>query len=249
MAIGYVEALSGASGDMWLGALVGAGASVEIIQDAVDTLGSGDVRLTFARVIRAGTQATMVRVHAPEQTPPVRTWSQIRSIIDYLALDDEVREMACEVFHRIASARAAASGERLENVRFHEVGTLDALADVIGASAALHSLGLDRLDCGPVVIGPADDRGRRGRPDPIVARMLAGFTLVPATHSHDLVTVTGAALLAALCRPVESRPPMTVEREGAGAGARDLAGAPNVLRLSIGVAQRSDLAATTLPRG
>lgn len=221
---------------MWLGALVDAGASLERIQEAVDRLGVGDVRLSWGRVTRAGTPAVSVRVRPPQETASTSTWRAVRTIIEDAGLPDVVRDRSHAVFRRLAEADAAASGGAVDDVRFSEVGALDQLGDVVGTCAGVADLGLERITVGPIASGtPTVEtlHGTAPNPDPTVRTLLRSHVLVETDVPAELVTPTGAALLAELTEPVDRWPTFTVDRVGTGAGARDLAH-PNVLRLLLG---------------
>lgn len=221
---------------MWLGALVGAGASIEAIQDAVDALGAGTVRLSVARVQRAGSPATAVRVHAPEDSPPARTWRDIRALLGGAPLADTVRDRALATFERLARAEADVHDVDVDDIEFHEVGSLDAIADIVGACAGVSDLGLERLTCGPIALGSGTVDSMHGAlpvPAPAVVGLLPGFTVTGGPAGHELTTPTGAALLAELTEPAPGLPPMALATVGVGAGGRDLAH-PNVLRLFVG---------------
>lgn len=236
MSTAHLDCASGAAGDMWLGALVDAGASLERIQDAVDRLGIGDVRLTWGRVRRAGTPALSVRVRPPHETAPSETWPAVRTLLEEAGLPDLVRDRAHAVFRRLAEAEAAVSGVPVEAVRFPTVGTLDRLGDVVGACAGVVDLGLRRITVGPIATGrgPVDrPLGDVEVPSPTVLALLRDHRLVATDVEAELVTPTGAALIAELTEPVGTTPELDVERVGVGAGAADLAH-PNVLRLLVG---------------
>lgn len=245
MTVAHLDCASGVSGDMWLGALVDAGASVERVQEAVDLLGVGDVRLTVARVRRAGMAAASVRVRPPQETPSARTWADIRSILEDAGLADGVRDRCHAVFRRLAEAEAAVHGVPVDEVHFHEVGALDTLGDVVGTVAAVDDLGLERLTVGPVTTGTGTVDTAHGRipvPVPAVLRLLTGHRLVGSTVTAELVTPTGAALLAELTTPVPAMPPLLLTGVGVGAGGRDL-DHPNVLRILVGQPVPDDMTA------
>lgn len=236
MRTAHLQCESGASGDMWLGAVVDAGASLQRIRDAVDGLGIGDVRVTWVRVRRAGTPAVSVRVRPPQGTSAPGTWQAIRTIIEEAGLPDAVRDRAHAVFRRLAEAEAGISGVAVEDVRFSELGALDQLGDVVGTCAGMADLGIERVTVGAVTTGTGTVETPRGPvavPDPTVLELLRGYRLVPGAVRAELLTPTGAALIAGLAEPVDAAPELAVDRVGVGAGAADLEH-PNVLRLLVG---------------
>lgn len=196
--IAWFDASAGVSGDMVLGALVGAGAPLDALQAAVDAVGVEPVRLAVTRVRRAGLAATRVDVHvAPSEVR--RSWPDVRSLLEAAALDDEVRRQALDVFARLAGAEAEAHGTSVDEVHFHEVGALDSIADVVGAAAGLHALGVTTAASSPVTVGSGSVRTAHGLlpvPVPAVLALLrdAGAPVQGGSLQHEACTPTGAAL-------------------------------------------------------
>ena len=236
--IGWLDCAAGASGDMLLGALVGAGAPLPLMQAAVDCLGVEPVLLSTAQVTRQGVAADKVDVRAPRSTV-TRTWANIRGQLESADLAEPVRRTALDAFARLAHAEATAHRTSPEQVHFHEVGGLDALADIVGAAAGLHALGLTRLTAGTVALGSGMTRGEHGLipvPGPAVLAILAeaGAPVWSGPAPYEMCTPTGAALLATVVTEWGQLPRMTVTAVGSGAGTRDLDEVPNVLRLVVG---------------
>ncbi|MDQ4129920.1 MAG: nickel pincer cofactor biosynthesis protein LarC [Actinomycetota bacterium] len=235
MRVGHLDCPSGVAGDMLLGALVHAGASLERMQEAVDALGVEPIRLEARQVSRAGLAATKVDVHW-EASSTTRSWPDVRRVVAGAALPAAVRERALGVFRRLAAAEATSHGLAPDEVHFHEVGALDALADVVGVCTGVDELGLERLTCGPITTGSrtaATSHGELPAPVPAVVELLTGFRLRGRDEPHELVTPTGAALVAELSQPVAALPPLILTGQGLGAGSRQLAHA-NVVRLLVG---------------
>ena len=222
MRTAHVDASRGVTGDAWLGALIDAGASLQQVQRAVDTLGIGGVRVAYAQVTRDGTPASLVRVRAPAQTPVVRTWQEIRELLTFAALDDELRRHATAVLELVAVAEAASRGVHTDRATFHELAAVTMLTDVIGTCAALGHLGLTRMTTGPVAIGHGVLRTVHGDldlPDPRVTRILTGFPTVPGpVRDVEVTTPVGAALVAHYCEPGPSPQPETGLAMAVGAG-------------------------------
>ncbi len=234
--IGWWHCASGASGDMILGALVDAGVPLTVLQEAIDTLPVERVLLTAEPVTRHGLGATKVEVAVVRSTV-VRTWPHVRDLLDSADLPEPVRRTALEVFERIALAEATVHRTTPDLVHFHEVGGLDALADVLGAAAGLHHLGLDVIAASPVATGMGMVRSEHGMlpvPTPAVLELLRGAPVYSGGIPYELCTPTGAAILATTVATWGELPPMTLDRTGVGAGGRDLDEQPNVLRLILG---------------
>lgn len=236
--IGWLDCAAGASGDMLLGALVDAGAPLQVMQEAVDALAVEPVLLSTGNVTRQGIAATKVDVNAPRSTV-TRTWANIRGQLENADIPEPVRRTALDAFARLARAEAAAHRVSPEQVHFHEVGGLDAIADVVGTAAGLHALEVRRLTAGTVTLGSGMVRGEHGLipvPGPAVLALLqeAQAPVWAGPAPYEMCTPTGAALLAATVTEWGPLPPMTVRAVGTGAGSRDLDEIPNVLRLVLG---------------
>ncbi len=236
MTIGWLDLSAGASGDMLLGALVDAGVPLDVPAAAVAALPVERVRLVTEQVTRHGLGATRVHVHAPESSTH-RTWDDVRALLLDAALPAGVRDGALAVFERLARAEGRVHRVAPEEVHFHEVGALDALADVVGVVAGFEHLGLTRLHASAVTLGSGSARGAHGVvpiPGPAVLELLAGVPVVAGPVPSEMCTPTGAALLAARVDAWGPLPPVVVARVGTGAGGRDPAALPNVVRLVLG---------------
>ena len=236
MSIGWLDCRAGVSGDMLLGALVDAGAPLDVLQSAVDAIGVEPILLRAEQVQRGGLGAVQVHVQAADAAT-TRTWADVRTLLSEADLAEPVRETALAVFARLAAAEAAVHRVDVEDVHFHEVGALDAIADVVGTAAGLHALGLDALTASTVSLGSGSTRGAHGPlpvPVPAVLELLRGAPVVAGAVPAEMTTPTGAAILATVIDGWGELPPMTVLRTGSGAGGRDPAEVANVLRLVIG---------------
>ena len=237
----WVDASSGASGDMLLGALVGAGVPVESLRQAVDAVSPEPVSLRVETVTRAGFAATRCHVEVGDSVHG-RTWRDIRSLLLASALDEAVRDVALRVFERLAVAEGAVHGSEPLDVHFHEVGALDAIADVVGVCAGFVHLGADQVVVSPVAVGSGSVRGAHGTlpvPPPAVAQLLRGvpsYAGAEGAPAMELCTPTGAALLTTLATGWGAQPAMVTADVGVGAGGRDPEGHANVLRLLVGSA-------------
>lgn len=225
----WVDASAGASGDMLLGALVGAGVSLEVLQSAVDAVAPEPVTLRVEEVRRGGLAATRVHVEITESHHH-RTWRDVRELLD-------AQPLAQRVFERLAVAEGAVHGVPADDVHFHEVGALDAIADVVGACAGFAHLGATSVTVSPVAVGSGIVQSAHGTlpvPPPAVAELLRGVPTYAGAVPMELCTPTGAALLTTLATAYGPQPPMTVDTIGVGAGGRDPEGHANVLRLFVG---------------
>ena len=234
--VGWFHCLAGASGDMMLGALVDAGVPVDVIQDAVDSLGVERVEITVGEVTRHGLGATKVDVRVTRSTV-IRTWPHVKQLLEGASLALPVRQRALQVFERLALAEARIHRTSPDLVHFHEIGGLDAFADIVGTAAGLHHLGLDAVHASPVATGMGMTRGEHGLipvPTPAVLELLRGAPVYSGGVPFELCTPTGAALLAGVVTTWGDMPEMVVTAVGSGAGDRDLEEVPNILRLVVG---------------
>ncbi len=234
--VAWLDASSGASGDMMLGALLGAGVPLGVLSAAIEKVAPGQVRLDSETVQRGGFAATRCHV-AVADTAEHRTWREIEQLLAGAGLHEDVRSLAHDVFSRLAEAEGRVHGSAPEDVHFHEVGALDSIADVVGACAGVVHLRLDRVVVSTVSVGGGTVQGEHGRlpvPPPAVVELLRGVPTAGGPVDHELCTPTGAALLATLADDWGPQPPMTVRAVGVGAGGRDPAGHANVLRLLLG---------------
>jgi uncharacterized protein (TIGR00299 family) protein len=158
-------------------------------------------------------------------------------MIDRGKLSDRQKELAKRIFTRLGEAEAKVHGTTIQKVHFHEVGAVDSIADIVGTAIAFDLLGIERVvssavptGCGFIEIA----HGRCSLPAPATAELLAGVPLAASTIEAELTTPTGAAILAALVSEYGPPPPMTIRKIGYGAGGRDLAEQPNLLRILIG---------------
>ncbi len=246
----WVDASAGVSGDMLLGALIGAGVPLAVLQDAVDAACPEPVALRVERVHRAGLAATRCHVEVADSGTH-RTWRDVRRLLAAADLHASVRVAALGVFARLAEAEAAVHGQEADDVTFHEVGALDAIADVVGVCAGF--VHLVAVHEGPVVVGPvAVGSGRVGAahgslpvPVPAVVELLRGvpsYAGPAGAAPAEMCTPTGAALLVGLADDWGPQPPMGVEAVGVGAGGRDPHGHANVVRVLAGAAATLDAA-------
>ncbi len=234
--LAWVDASSGASGDMLLGALVGAGVPVGVLVEAVDKVAPGQVGLEVSEVRRGGFAATRCRVELADTTEH-RTWRDVEELLNGAGLHEDVRSLAHDVFSRLAEAEGRVHGHAPEDVHFHEVGALDAIADVVGTCAGFVHLGVDRVVVSDVSVGGgtvSSEHGRLPVPPPAVVELLRGVPSSGGPVDVELCTPTGAALLTTLADGWGPQPAMAVDSVGVGAGGRDPEGHANVLRLLVG---------------
>ena len=236
MTVAYFDCIGGASGDMILGAFVDAGLPLDEIRAGLARLGIEGFELEAEKVNRNGIAATRVLVHTEEQTSH-RNLRQIENIIDAAELPVEVKERAKLAFEKIAEAEAKVHGATPDEVHFHEVGALDAIADVVGAMLAAHQMGIDRVTVSPFRLGRGMTEMAHGRfpvPPPATVEILRHWPVEFTDIPSELTTPTGAAVLTVLAGSPQGLPSLRITGVGYGAGSRDQRQVPNVLRLVLG---------------
>lgn len=234
MRVLILDPFHGAAGDMITAALLDCGADREIVVKAMKAVVAEP---KISRVTRAGIQALRIETKA---LPVHRTLDEVLERLDAATqyVPEPAMAMARRVFERINTAEEEVHGG---HVHFHEVGADDAIADIIGACTALHTLGVDRIHILPVTLGHGTGTGSHGTfpiPAPATAALLrhANLSTISGVHAGELCTPTGAALLAefqAAAGAPGELPAYTIKSLGYGAGTRDPAHAPNVLRAMI----------------
>lgn len=232
----YLDAFSGISGDMTVGALIDAGASSSAVIDALESLSTGS-RFEVEKTKRNGIAASKFRVHLSAEPQKHRHLSHILAIIDRAAIPARAKQNASAVFQRLAEAESSVHGVPLEKVHFHEVGAADSIADIVGACVALDLLNVDEVCSSAINVGSGTvmtEHGVLPIPAPATANLLAGKPIYARGPAIELTTPTGAAIAATLSSGFGVMPPMRISSIGHGAGDRDFTDSPNVLRVLIG---------------
>lgn len=233
----YIDAtISGVAGDMFNAALLDLGVPLEAMKQGLAGLPLGPYRIDVPSVERAGIVARqfLVRVEGP-QSP--RSWAAIRRLLeDASTLTEGARRRALSAFERLAEAEADVHGVAVDDVHFHEVGAVDSIVDIVAAA-----IGLDLLDAtvvaSPLPLGRGTTRAAHGvipLPAPATVNCLRSVPVFDGGVEGELVTPTGAALVATAAARFERWPAMRPVRSGWGAGTRALPDRPNVLRLVLG---------------
>jgi uncharacterized protein (TIGR00299 family) protein len=231
----YLDAFSGVSGDMLVGALADAGADTERLLGALDSLETG-ARLRFEKVKRRGIAATKFHVETAD-TSKHRHLPAILRIIEKAETCDRAKANAAAVFRRLGEAEAAVHGVPLDKVHFHEVGAVDSIVDIAGACIGFELLGITRIVSSPINVGSGTVNTEHGVlpvPAPATAALLQGKPVYARGPACELATPTGAAVLATLAAEFGSMPPMKIAAAGYGAGGRDFPEHANVLRILVG---------------
>jgi uncharacterized protein (TIGR00299 family) protein len=278
MRIAYLDCFSGISGDMFLAALIDAGVSPKIFEDAVEALGIG-ARLEISSVNRSGISATKVNVivngerDLPRQAGQVpvphqfghsrdhshshgraarthpephgqehghgRGLSEIRPLILKSRISESAKKTALAMFEKLGAAEAKIHNVPIEKIHFHEVGAVDALVDIVCAAVGAEALAVKEIICSALNVGAGTVVCAHGTfpvPAPATLELLKDAPVFSSGVQAELVTPTGAAIVAALAKRFSAFPAMKVVKTGYGAGTRDFPGHANVLRITLGEA-------------
>lgn len=245
MTILYLDATAGIAGDMTVAVLLDLGLPLEYLQQELAKLGlaEGSYLLSEQQVQRQGVAGRHFQVqvssaaHHPHGHHHHRRYDDIRTMIAASTLSVRSKERAQAVFLKLAEAEALAHQTTVDEVSFHEVGAVDSIVDIVGAAIGLDWLGVEQVYTSSVPLGGGFVETAHGRlpvPAPATAELLKGLQVHGNCGTGERVTPTGAAILAALAQPVAVLPTMSVERIGHGAGSRDFADCPNILRGFLG---------------
>ena len=277
MRIAYLDCFSGISGDMFLGALVDAGVSPELLRETVQALNLG-AELEVTRVLRNGIAAAKVDVivNGEKDMPREEYWEHQHSqphqhsreehthshaehehshgesrshhhehrslkdicqIISATAIPESAKALALDIFQTLGNAEAKIHDKPLESIHFHEVGSVDAIVDIVCAAVGAQSLEIDEWRSSALNVGGGVVHCAHGTlpvPAPATVEILRGAPVYSSGVQKELVTPTGAAIIRTLVKSFGEFPSMTIDRTGFGAGARDLPGQANVVRLTVG---------------
>jgi uncharacterized protein (TIGR00299 family) protein len=231
----FFDAFSGIAGDMTIAALLDLGVPLLVIERAVAALPLEGVFLERGHKHRSGIVATAFDVHV-DGPQPERTYASIDAMLVASPLDADVKAMARRIFLRLGEAEATVHRMPLEEVHFHEVGAVDAIVDIVGSAAALVYLGAE-VHGSPLPMGRGFVKARHGilpLPAPAAISCLRGVPTYGVDLDAELVTPTGAAILATVATKFERWPSFAPERAGWGAGHRELPDRPNLLRVVLG---------------
>jgi uncharacterized protein (TIGR00299 family) protein len=250
----YIDASSGISGDMTVGALLDLGCDQRVLQEGLASLSLRGYALSVRKESRAGIQATKFDVVLGGAADELghhggshgaghhhRSFGEIRRMIESSSLSTWVRDKSVSAFSKLAQAEGMVHNEPPEEVHFHEVGAVDSIIDIVGCMILMESLIPAHIVCSPVNLGRGSVECRHGVypvPAPAVEHLLRGVPTFSNKVEGELTTPTGAALLATLAESYGPRPLMSVLRAGYGAGARDTPGSANVLRLTLAEEER-----------
>lgn len=225
----------GITAELVLAALIDAGAPPEVVQAPVDRAGL-DAQVVAREVVARHVGATSVDVEVAPAAPRLARVDDLRGAVGRSGLPDAAAAMAAAQVDALLGAEAAVHRSEVDRVRLHELGSPRTAARIIAIAAALQHLAVTVLTVGPVTVGTGSVHIAHGRfpvPPPAVLELLRGFVITAGHVGGEATTPSGAAVLAALARPVDGVPPMRLD--GHGRGAADAGGpAERLLTVLLG---------------
>lgn len=237
----YMECGMGVAGDMLMAALMGNLNDKSAFLDKLNSLGIPGVEVRYEKAVTHGIEGGRIFVEINGHTEESHhhhhpSYIDVRSLISQLPLDDKVKSDALAVYYSIAEAEAAVHGTSVEQVHFHEVGALDAVADVVGCCMLIHELNVDRIYASSLRVGSGTVRCAHGVlpvPAPATANLLRGIPIFGGEIKGEMCTPTGAALVAHFASEYKDLPQMITESVGYGIGGRDF-GVASCVRTFVG---------------
>jgi len=234
--LAYFDCFSGISGDMTMGALIDLGVPLEWLNESLQSLPLQGVELSLTSISRMGIYAKRLRVYVKEDSHE-RHYEDIKYLIENSQLSSQVKETSSKIFSVLAHAEAEIHGCPIDHVHFHEVGGIDAIADIVGTALCLEYLGITRIAASAIPLGTGFVSCRHGilpLPAPATVAILSGVLVYGTDIDKELVTPTGAAIIKSLSESFGEMPEMTINKIGYGAGERNLEDRPNLLRIITG---------------
>lgn len=241
MKVAYLDCFAGIAGDMIVGALLDAGLSFELLQRELKKLNLDGWHIEAKQVKKHGITGTKFFVqtadnHHHDHEHHHRNLNDIERIIDQSELETNIKATALNTFKRLAEAEAKVHGTSIKEIHFHEVGAVDAIIDIVGATIGFHWLGIEEVMASSLTTGRGFVNCAHGTipiPAPATTELLKGVPYQHGEINQEMVTPTGAAVLTTICNQFGPMPEMISETIGYGCGDRELP-IPNMLRIHIG---------------
>lgn len=232
----YFDAFNGVSGDMILGSFVDSFVSFSYLQKEISKLGISDVQIECKKVTKSSLRSTKICIDFEHQHHH-RNFSDIKKLIEKSTLDEKIKEDSIHIFKKLAEAEAKIHDKSIEDIKFHEVGAVDAIIDIVGAVISFHHLFPAKVLCSPINVGSGMVEAAHGKlpvPAPATLYLLKGVPIYSDNVQSELTTPTGAAIITHFAEDFVLLPKMEVIDVGYGAGEKDFNNVPNILRLILG---------------
>ncbi len=233
--IAHFDCFSGISGDMSLGAFIDSGVPVKWLEETLKKNLLTDFDLSATAASKMG--ITSIKVDVIVKTHTERDYENICQLIDRSHLSGPVKALSLKIFEKLALAESKIHGCPKDHVHFHEVGGVDAIVDIVGTALCVDYLGLEKITASKLPMGNGFvtcSHGKLPVPAPATIEILKNLPVYGTDIPFELVTPTGAAIIATLADTFGKMPEMLVSRIGYGSGSRDLETIPNLLRIFLG---------------
>lgn len=237
MKIAFFDCFSGISGDMIVGAFLDAGLKLEVLKKELSKLPVSEFEISTETVRRNNIRAIKFNVISKEKRSISRNINDIIKILNNSTLNENVKLHSIRIFKRIARAESRVHGVNYGDVLFHEVGAIDSIVDIVSASVAFDTFGIERLYSTPVSVGEGMieiEHGKLPVPAPGTLEILKNVRIKKIRVDHELTTPTGASILVEFLNDMRSGKEFIFESVGYGAGSGNWGDMPNLLRISIG---------------
>ncbi len=236
--IAYFDIFSGISGDMTLGAFIDLGVPVDWIEKKLLKLLPG-FKIKTNIENKNHLKATNIVVEILEKDKISRNYKDIKALIEKSSLPEKVKELSLEAFKKIAQAESNIHNKNIETIHFHEIGGIDSIVDIIGSFLSVHYLGITKVYASAVTLGSGSIECSHGKipvPVPATLAILKEIKVKPCDDATtEIVTPTGAAIIATLASSFGPMPEMIIKNTGYGSGKRDTGSTiPNLLRIILG---------------
>lgn len=252
----YFDCFAGAAGDMLVGALIDVGLDFKALEGELAKLELDGYSLSSYSILKQGVTSQKFRVtitqnshdhhhgegHSHDAHHHGRSYGRIREILEKAPIPQTPKNRAIQAFHRLGVVEAGIHGVSLDEIHFHEVGAVDSIVDVTGYFLGLHMLGIERVAASSLPVGSGFVQCAHGRmpvPAPATAKLLEGVPVAESSLEGEVLTPTGALLLAESAEFFGPVPEMTITRVGYGAGDKDQPDTPNVVRAFLGDSEAS----------
>jgi len=242
MRIAYFDCFAGISGDMTIGALIGAGVDPQALEQELARLGLEGYALRFGQKVVHGITAVDfdVLVEPRKHHEHHRSYAGIARMIEQSGLSEKVKARSLAIFRRLGEAEAKVHNTTLDQIHFHELGAVDSIIDIVGAAIGLEMLGVEEVYVSRLPAGHGFVKAAHGVlpiPAPATVELSKGLPIYPVDVGGELVTPTGAAIVSTLGASFGQMPEMRIESVGYGAGKKEFP-FPNLLRVYIGTVEK-----------
>ncbi|EMR74226.1 TIGR00299 family protein [Thermoplasmatales archaeon SCGC AB-539-N05] len=242
MTVAYFDCFSGIAGDMILGALINLGVDSNYLKKELGKLNISGYTFDVKKVEKNHITCTDVSITVKGEQQHHRSLSDINKIIDNSSLDIDVKKLSKKIFYRLAEAESEIHNMAVEKVHFHEVGAVDSIMDIVGASIGLKKLGVENVFSSSLPLGKGFVTCSHGVipiPAPATVEILKNVPVYQTGADHEMVTPTGAAVITTIANNFGEMPAMKIKKIGYGAG-KIKSKQPGLLRIFLGELEKKE---------